>query len=190
LRSGPYFVRTILLRAALAVMFAMTSHVTHADIYTWTDDSGRVNVSNLEPPAGAHVSRVTKGPNIRAPDYASARDAARQAEVAALSEQVRQLQEQVEVTRQIAAVQRPPPPVVYRIASPAYVHQWTPPPMPYVEPAPSYGCNPTWAGCFGWTGYWPSVVVVNAAPRRFSAFRHGRVDAHPMMRPHAGGRVH
>jgi len=178
------------LHCALSLMLALASGIAHADIYTWTDESGRVNVSNLEPPAGAHVSRVTKGPNIRAPDYAAARDAARQAEVAALSEQVRQLQEQVDIARQIAAAQQPPPPVVYRVASPPYVPQWTPPPMPYVEPAPSYGCNPSWAGCFGWTGYWPSVVVVNAAPRRFSAFRHGRVDSRPMMRAHGGGRVH
>ena len=27
----------------------------HADIYTWTDESGRVNISNLAPPEGARV---------------------------------------------------------------------------------------------------------------------------------------
>ena len=50
---------TCLVRKALPALlaFACGLPVAHADIYTWTDESGRVNISNLTPPDGARVTR-------------------------------------------------------------------------------------------------------------------------------------
>ena len=34
--------------------------LAHADIFTWVDSSGQVNVSNLDPPAGVVVTNVIR----------------------------------------------------------------------------------------------------------------------------------
>jgi hypothetical protein len=145
-----------------------------ADISTWTDASGRINVSNLAPPEGARVSDVVRerAPEQKAPRSDAARNAAREAEVQALEERVRQLQDEVELaTRRAAAPVRyrafpEPPPARYGVA-------FAPPPVQYASdaaPTANPGCD-AWTGCgLGWfPGLYPASVVVLRAPgiRRF-----------------------
>ncbi len=170
------------LRAAFAVVLAgfLGLQLAHADIYTWVDASGTVNVSNLAPPEGARVTMVIREtvPKIAVRDDV-AREAARQAEVQALATRVQQLQDEVDQARR-----QPPVQVEYR-SMPA------PPAMPYgidlapqpvqsadnaVSPA-GYGCDGTWASCGIWwgPGVYPASVVVLRAPnfRRFNPVHGG-----------------
>jgi hypothetical protein len=76
----------------LACTFGLQS--AHADLYTWVDASGGVNVSNLAPPSGVRVTNVIVASAPKTTnDYA--RDAARDAEVQALKERVRQLEDEI-----------------------------------------------------------------------------------------------
>ena len=68
------------LRASLlaAVACGLGVELAHADIYTWVDPTGRVNVSNLPPPEGVRVTSVTlEIPQKVAVRTDAARDAAR-----------------------------------------------------------------------------------------------------------------
>jgi hypothetical protein len=173
---------THLLRAVLPVILAGTLglQVARADIYTWTDASGRVNISNLAPPEGVHVTNVVheSAPKVVAHND-NARDALRDAEVQVLAERVRQLQAEVESAKRQAA----PPVTDYRaVAMPAempYDMNYAPPPVQYaISTAPAaYGCDVMWSNCgLGWgTGFYPGNVVVVRAPnfRRFSPARGG-----------------
>ena len=87
--------RTRLLRAALPVVLAGTFGLqpAHADLYTWVDASGGVNVSNLAPPEGVRITNVIPASPTATHD---AREAARDAEVQALTKRVRQLEDEVE----------------------------------------------------------------------------------------------
>ena len=51
---------TLLLRASLPAILAGTFglQLAHADIYTWVDASGSINVSNVAPPEGVRVTSV------------------------------------------------------------------------------------------------------------------------------------
>jgi len=73
-----------LLRASLPAILAGTfgPQLAHADIYTWVDASGAINVSNLAPPDGVRVTNILRAsaPATATRDDA-ARNAARQAEV-------------------------------------------------------------------------------------------------------------
>src|ERR1700682_3906438 len=140
---------TSLLRASLPAILAATFGVqpAHADIYTWVDASGSINVSNLAPPDGVRAASVMheSAPAIAARAEA-AREAARQAEVQALAERVRQL-EDIELAKGQA-----PPPAEYRAIPPPPVIQYVvvPPPAQYaVNPAPpaNTGCDPAWIDC-------------------------------------------
>ena len=149
-----------------AVAAALGATAAHADIYTWTDKSGLVNVSNLPPPEGARISKVVKETPKDPAREAAARESARQAEVRALNERVQQLQDQVEQAR------RDVPPPVAMIAPPMMpAYDNFAPPAPYIvnvvqAPAPAYpaggGCAYSWGDCgFGLSGFYaPSVVVV------------------------------
>ena len=163
------FIRVILL-AAFACTLGL--RLAHADVYTWVDAKGIVNVSNLPPPDGVRVTNVTHEiPQPPVPPRSdAAREAARQAEVQALSDRVRQLENEVELARRPA----PPPPVEY--AAPI-VMQWAPVHYQIEMAPPSYassGCDPSWWGCgAGWGSgyYYPSGVVVVRPPN----FRHPHV---------------
>ena len=155
---------TRLLRASLPAVLAGTLglQLAHADIFTWVDASGTINVSNLPPPDGVDVTKVTHETPVPVPAREeAARAAAHQAEVRALEERVGQLESELEmVTRQ------PPPPVVYRPmpAPPVvqYVPDLAPPVMQYAtDSASSGGCDPTWWGCGLWwaPGVYPAIVV-------------------------------
>jgi hypothetical protein len=89
---------TRLLRAILPVVLAGTFGLqpAHADLYTWVDASGGVNVSNLPPPEGVRITNVilASAPKTTTRDD-DARGAARDAEVQALTERVRQLEDEV-----------------------------------------------------------------------------------------------
>jgi hypothetical protein len=167
---------TRLLRASLPAILAGTLglQLAHADIYTWVDASGSINVSNLAPPDGVRVASVMHESAPAAAARAEAtREAARQAEVQALAERVRQL-EDIELAKGQA-----PPPVDYRaIPPPVIQYVVVPPPAQYaVNPAPPVnpGCDPGWFDCGLWgiPGIYPTTVVVLRAPN-FRHFHPGR----------------
>ena len=89
--------RARLLRAALAAVLAGTFGLqpAHADLYTWVDVSGRVNVSNLVPPEGVRITNVIPASPPKTTTRDDAREAVREAEVQALTKRVRQLEDQV-----------------------------------------------------------------------------------------------
>lgn len=130
-----------------------------ADIYTWVDASGTVNVSNLSPPEGVRVTHVTReAPQNTTPRVDAAWEAVRQAELQALSDRVRQLEHEAEVAQRTV----PPPQVVY-VPVPALAP--APAPVQYqAEMTPPAGgeCDPTWSSCWGWwgSGFYPASVIV------------------------------
>lgn len=172
-----------ILRASLPAVLAGTIgvQIAAADVYTWVDASGVVNISNLTPPTGARVTSVTRESESSATARAdAARDALHDAEMRALSERVRQLQDEVDQAAMRAA------------APPSYQIVAQPPPMQYAAPypaewaaaqydaqydtqygtqygtyAPAYTCN-AWQNCGTWWGapvFLPTVVVLR--PPRF-----------------------
>ena len=171
----------LLSRVALAALVALAASLALADVYTWKDPSGRLNVSNLPPPDGVRVDSVVhEDPPKPSPSAAAAADAARTADVQALSARVAQLQDDLERAQQQPAF----PPVVYRPAPPAPPVQVTVNVMPaaasvpaYASPYPIYSgypypgypglpydyCDPTIFGC-PFLGY-PvgGIVVLNSA---------------------------
>jgi len=185
--------------ALLAGVCALTS--AHADIYTWTDDKGRVNISNLEPPEGVRVTSVLRESKAMKEANEAARQAARErekealreAEVRALAERVRQLQAEVEVAK------RPPPVAVAQAPQFfSYSGEWATPTVQYnvvnVSPiqdgvvgANGAGCYSGWPDCqFGWyPGYYPAYYPANVFPRD----RHLRRDPFPRPTPHMRGPV-
>ena len=89
---------TRLLQATLAAVVASTFALqpAHADLYTWVDASGGVNVSNLAPPEGARITNVVHASSQKTTTRDDdAREAARDAEVQALTKRVRQLEDEV-----------------------------------------------------------------------------------------------
>jgi hypothetical protein len=179
-----------ILRAAWLAVIAVASgpQLAHADIYTWADASGSINVSNLAPPDGVRVISVAHAsPQAAAARENAVREAARRVETQALEERVRKLESEAAARRQA------PTQVVYPTIPP-------PPPMQYwSEPAPSLqyavsaapptytqGCDPSWSSCgLGWwPGFYPTSVVFVRAPnfRRFPAtpIRHHFAARQPM----------
>jgi hypothetical protein len=172
-----------LLSAALPAVLACALGLqpARADIYTWVDASGTVNISNLSPPEGVRVTKVThEKPQNLAPREDVGREAVRQAELQALSDRLRQLENEVDVARRPA----PPPQVVY-VPVPA------PTPVQYqaeMTPSASGGCDPSWASCWGWwgSGFYPASVVVVRAPN-FHRFPPGHTGhGFPVQRPVRG----
>jgi len=166
---------TYLLGRALPALlaFACGLPVAHAEIYTWTDASGRVNLSNLTPPDGVKVTRVVHESAPKAapvtPRQEVARDTLRDAEVQVLAERVRQLQYEVELAKRPA-----PQPVEYRgPPAPPIIQYFAQPEVQYVAaPTPEYsgygGCDFGFDCALGWgSGYYPGgFVVVNSVPNR------------------------
>jgi len=151
----------------------------HADVYTWTDASGRLNVSNVAPPEGVHVSRVV---HEDPPKVTPSAAAARAAEVRALTDRVAELQDEVERARAPAA----PPPVPYRVvAAPpppvqVAVNVMAPPAQYSAPPAPAApDCDPLVFGCPPFV--YPVGVVVLRTPglHRFHRFQHLRAGHRP-----------
>jgi Domain of unknown function (DUF4124) len=151
-----------------------------ADVYTWVDKSGSVNVSNLAPPEGAHVTNVVHAiPAEIAAREAAAREAARQSEVQALAERVRQLEGEVQLAS------RPPPPMQYQpVPAPPLMQYSSYPTMPpaapyapYAAPQANYGCDFSGIDCGSWglPGFYPASIIVLRVPnfRRPQPIRDG-----------------
>ena len=174
--------RSYSVHAALAAILALAAPLALADVYTWKDPSGRLNVSNIAPPEGVHVESVVhEDPPKPSPSALLGRDAAHAADVQTLNERVAQLEDEVERAKQ----QPPLPPVVYRPAPSAPPVQVTvnvmppaPAPVPaYAPPYPVYSgypypgypglpydyCDPTIFGC-PFLGYPVGGVVVLSTP--------------------------
>src|ERR1700712_3111446 len=103
-----------MLAALMGLVAVIATPQAHADIYTWVDASGAVNVTNLPPPKTARVTNVVPDsprPPVTAADAAAAAARASQ-EAQALADRVHELELQVEQAR----AQPPAPPVVYAAA--------------------------------------------------------------------------
>ena len=195
-------------RAVLAATLALAAPLALADVYTWKDVSGRLNVSNIAPPDGVHVESVIReDPPKPSPSAIAARDAARTADVQALRERVAQLQDDLERTNQQPAL----PPVVYQAAPsappvqvtvnvmpsapasvPAYAPAYAPPyPIYSGYPYPGYPglpydyCDPTIFGC-PFLGYPVGGIVVLSSPHSHGMKHFSRMRGTPPpsgMRP-------
>ena len=177
--------------AFLTVLFTGTIglQLARADIYTWVDATGNINLSNIAPPESVHITNVVHA--MAQPPVA--REAARQAEVQALEDRVRQLESEA---------QRQPPPqqIEYRPAPPPviqYIVNSAPPAAAYADPAPApnyawnYGCDQTQLDCGlgGWPGIYPASVVFLPVAG-FRPFR-SPVRGHPISvrQPMRGGGI-
>jgi uncharacterized protein DUF4124 len=177
--------RAIPATIASALAFAIGPPLACADVYTWTDAKGVLNVSNLAPPDDARVEKVVHDVARAvvpppAPVPVPVPDPLAQAEVQTLAMRVRQLEYEVDLARRQA-----PAPFEYASLPPPPVMQYSaePPLQPY------YGCDPSWFGCSGFAfGGYPAGVVVLTAPnvRRHNPFRKPH---HPiaMQRTHPPG---
>lgn len=146
-------------------LYVWVSPIAHADIYTWTDAAGRVNVSNITPPEGARVTRVRRDISPK-PDAPASRDNAQQPDVRALADRVRQLEQELDVAKSAPA----PTPVPTPLAPPVVaIWNYVAPPVSPVADAglyaqSSYGacdfnCGPAWASTM-----YPAGVAVVSAP--------------------------
>ena len=176
----------------LALAGVIGAAPAQADIYTWIDDSGSVNISNLAPPDGVRVTKTVResAPRI-VPRPDPAVEAARQAEVQALAERVRQLEGELAFTQ----TQEPPPPT-YQVMPPTPVIQY------FVDAGTSQvqynsvgnsgsGCGPSWVDCgIGWnTGFFPGVIFVTTPNfRRFPPRVGHPIAPAPIVRGPGGSR--
>jgi uncharacterized protein DUF4124 len=198
-------------RASLAAILVLATPVALADVYTWKDPAGRLNVSNVAPPEGVRIESVVhEDPPKVSPGAAAAR--AQGAEMRALNERVAQLADEVERAKEQAAL----PPVVYRPApsppvlvnvnvapapaaaapgyadySPAYPYAYSYPGYPYpgYPGLPRDYCEPTVFGCPLYGFPVGAVVVVNGSHshgmKHFERMRGGLPQAgmRPMPMP-------
>ena len=142
------------LRVALPALLcgAWGLQPAYADIYTWVDASGTINVSNLAPPDGVRVTHIihASAPADPAGDRAAG-DAAREAQLRTLAERVVELEDQVQLAQRGA-----PPPLLYPPIAPPVVQYITEvaPSVQYVVDAPPAqgpavpaGCDSPWMDC-------------------------------------------
>ena len=172
---------TAILPWALACSWGLQP--ARADIYTWTDAKGTVNISNVAPPEGTHITKIVQeSPPEVIEARAAAAAAAREAEVQMLAARVRQLEYEADIAR------RQPPMVMYAPApTPPSVVQYVmnvAPPQPSYGPNGnygSYGCDGSWGDCGSWNSgfYYPPSVFVVGVP----AFR----NRPPFQRGHRPG---
>ena len=155
--------------AGFAGVFAWT--IVHADIYTWVDAAGKLNLSNQPPPEGARVTNVYREDPAARAHAEAARAASAREELRALNARVAELERALDKAKEAEAAPTGPAPVAYVPAPPppaAYASAMAqtivaPPASNYLPYAPNYDC--AWVGCFspGSFGFYPgSVVVVNA----------------------------
>jgi len=187
---------------AVAALAAALAAPARADIFTWTDASGRVNISNVEPPQDAHARRIAQTP-AQKKESEAARAAAQTSEMEALKARVAELESQVDLAQQQASapppypLAAPPAPRVIVVTPPA------PPPVAYAQPYDAGYCDPLVFGCppFGYSAFgypafgYPVGAVVIRQPRfhRHDGFRgdrfHGGRGAHVVpARPMNPGR--
>jgi len=174
---------------ATLVGLALSVPPARADIYTWTDANGRVNISNLAPPDGVKVTsivRETPQPLVPMP---LAVGSAPQPDLQALNDRLRQLELEVELAKR-----QTPPTIVYASATAQPPVQYAYPPDGAPAPdygygnAYGYGCDPSWFGCglgYGYAPFWylPSIVVVRTSGFHQRDFGRGR---YPIANPLPG----
>ncbi len=186
--------RFVLLASTLSLL--ASAQAARADMYTWVDAAGRVNVSNVAPPEGVRVTNVRHdvAPPPPDPAWQAARAAEREREMQALADRARELEVQA-LTERVRSLEREVEFSQRRAAAPvAYDY---PPPVPqaiqYVAETPQLSgtCDPSWAGCWWNPGWYSGGVVVVGVPgyRRYNAFHggyHGGARYAP-SRPGRGG---
>lgn len=184
-------IRLLAMSLVLLAIGIADSSPARADIYTWTDAGGNVNVSNVAPVGGIRVTSVLRTSAAET----AARDAARHdAEVQALADRVRQLeadaalaQRQPSLPPQIeyrAAAALPAPPIVQYIFSPG-------PSAASASTSLNYGCDSAQQDCGLWQlreWYPTSVLIVRSPrPRHFQPVRGGHQIS--VQRPHMAGEL-
>ena len=179
--------------AVLAAILAgsLDALTARADIYVWTDAAGVTNVSNLPPPEGSGRVSVTRAAPRDAAQEAAWREAARQAEMRALDDRLRQAEADAEQARREAAQ-------ALAAAQPRYAPAPAPQPIvvvvaPSPPPAPAYAppmgpCDYAWGSC-AW-GFWPGLfspgLVVVSDDRHRPHHRPHHRPAHHERPWHAG----
>jgi len=156
--------------AGCAGVFAWT--IAQADIYTWVDASGKLNVSNQPPPEGVRITNVYREDPAARAHAEAARAASAREELRTLNARVAELERALEKAKEeqarppepapVAYAPSPPPPAAY---ASALAQTIVAPPVPIYSPyVPNYDC--AWVGCFspGSFGFYPSSVVVVNAP--------------------------
>jgi hypothetical protein len=178
--------RIAALALSIAVAGTLAPALARADVYTWVDASGQVTASNLAPPSGVRVKSVVRLDPVAAARSDAAREAARAAEVAALSDRVRQLEREAPVpppvppaAPNVTVVVAPP------LAPPPYAFAPPLPPAPALqtvdlEPPLNGYCRLDTLDCGTWSvpGFLPPGAIVVTLP---SVHR-----AHGTHRPHRG----
>jgi hypothetical protein len=155
--------------AAAALAAALAAASATADVYTWVDASGKVNVSNLAPPAGARVTAVAKETATASERAEAVRKAAQDAEIRALADRVAELESAAQASRMVPPYGAPPMSAPLAYAAPP-APQFVVTTMPAADdapPSPGYAC--AWVGCglpYAGGFYAPVVVVAPGFNRR------------------------
>jgi hypothetical protein len=192
---------TTLFGALMGAGAALAPSAAMAEIYGWVDPSGSVTYSNLPPPKNARVIDVIEETPPPTPQAQAAAEAAHEAQMRALNERVRQLEQELQLSRYDSA---PPAPPYPSVAAPSYG------PPPYTA---SYGpCfDQEFFDC-GWGGgpvYYTAGVVPFWGVRHhhhhdhdhdndrdgrfdhgFHRFQPGSGGPHFGASPHIGGSPH
>ena len=183
---------TRLLRASLPALLAGTFglQLAHADIYTWVDGSGSINVSNGGSARGVRVTSIMHAsPPAAVARADAAREAARQAEVEALA----QARPRARGRRRVGeapsappvdyrAIPPPPPVIQYFVVSPPA--QYAPNPAVPANNGWNNGCDPAWTDCGLWGYFWLlSDECYRAAGAELRHLHPGRGGHRPPMQP-------
>jgi hypothetical protein len=154
------FLTVLRMALPVAVAAALGPACAYADIYTWLDASGALNVSNLEPPSDARVIKI-----MRTSEESAGASAAK-ADTQALADRVTQLENELDKRQAPPTIYAPAPPVIqYVVAPPPPMIQYViaPPVVQYVSDfSPANPCDPSSLNCgLGWQpAFYPASVVV------------------------------
>jgi len=161
-----------------------------ADVYTWVDGKGNVNVSNLKPPEGARVTSVAREDPEAAARAEAARTAAREAEVRKLADRVAELERSAD-----DPARGVPPPYPVAPPAPPQLTQFVVTVMPPEAPQPDYGpygAYAPYASCGGFDcyapwglGYYGVPVVVIGSNSGRNGHNHVRQRPRPQPLPQA-----
>ena len=100
-----YSIKLLLLLGAVSLIFQSASSLRAGSIYTWTDKSGAVHITETPPPPGAAVEDALSNPpeSPVQPSLPQPPQSIGAWEVQQAEQQARQAQEQLEAARQKAA---------------------------------------------------------------------------------------
>ena len=134
--------RTVWLAWACAPAGLLLIASAAADVYTWVDAKGNVNVSNLKPPAGVRITNVAREDPEAAARAEAARTAARDTEMRKLSDRVAELERGADD----ASSRGPPPPFYGPPPAPPQLTQLIVTVMP-PDPVPAAPAYAPYASC-------------------------------------------